>query len=757
MPLRSFSEAEIVLKARRRLEGPLLVMVWLSIAMASMAEGNYPFLVVGTITVAVNLLATLRGKEIYLHPLVVNVLVLTGSALVLVELISPQWTMLFTNTAIALTAITHFIMILLICKLLQRKHNRDYVQMLTLSTLTVLSGSLVCEFLWYAAACVVFVVLAGYVGMALTLKRGLDTTAEARLPTETHPPPPGQVAWHAIRDWPGRSLRRRLASIVVCMAAGAVLLFASAPRLSRLVDPIMVQSLGAITGLAETVHLGDAKRITVSDRVVMTVRLRDSSGDPVPGAAIQYFCATTASRYENSTWQAPKDPPNRRLQAHLPNPTDELREGAIVQEVSMRALLLPHLPAGSPVVHVRPHVGRWRLTSSEVARLVGNRAGKGHVGYTAWSWPQPLDPRQRAYLQRRRQVLGIAVDPPNVAAHLPKRVVALARQWCADLLAGRADNPRQRDQWDLRIARRLSQRLSEQYRYTLDLTAADPSRDGVDDFLFHMKQGHCEYFASALTVMCQALGVRARLATGFRTSEVDPASGEIIVRQRDAHAWCQVYTPSTDFVIVDPSPAPADLAPVGGTWRNVRRWWERLQFLWYENIVGYDMQRQQRLGGYLRRQLGDLGAWAYATATRMGDSVTTLIVEGKVDAFLKRLTQVVFSATGVVALLVLGRFVLRRRRLQRAYRAGHAVPPTQMAFMRRLLNLFRRKGLAAKTHQTPREVLAAAAQRFDLPERHLSRLADLYDRLRWGNAPASPRRLAAADRQVDHIAQLLSR
>ena len=79
----------------------------------------------------------------------------------------------------------------------------------------------------------------------------------------------------------------------------------------------------------------------------------------------------------------------------------------------------------------------------------------------------------------------------------------LARQWCRDLLAARPVDPAVRGPSDLAIAQRIADRLRQDYAYSLDLSSADPDRDAVEDFLFYMKQGHCEYFASALTVMCR--------------------------------------------------------------------------------------------------------------------------------------------------------------------------------------------------------------------------------------------------------------
>ena len=118
MPLRHFSQAEIVLKARRRLDAPLLMMVWLSIAMVAVAEGSYHYFLAGTVAAGVNLAATLRGKEVYLDRVFVYALALLGTGLIVVEWFLSRGAPPELNEPRLLKAITHFIIVIQLCKLL---------------------------------------------------------------------------------------------------------------------------------------------------------------------------------------------------------------------------------------------------------------------------------------------------------------------------------------------------------------------------------------------------------------------------------------------------------------------------------------------------------------------------------------------------------------------------------------------------------------------------------------------------------------
>ena len=63
------------------------------------------------------------------------------------------------------------------------------------------------------------------------------------------------------------------------------------------------------------------------------------------------------------------------------------------------------------------------------------------------------------------------------------------------------------------VARALTEYLaaSGEFTYTLDLTRQDRSIDPILDFLFHVKQGHCERYATALALMLRSVGIPARV------------------------------------------------------------------------------------------------------------------------------------------------------------------------------------------------------------------------------------------------------
>ena len=51
--------------------------------------------------------------------------------------------------------------------------------------------------------------------------------------------------------------------------------------------------------------------------------------------------------------------------------------------------------------------------------------------------------------------------------------------------------------------------------YKLEAAPTPPHRESVDYFIFYLREGHCEYFASALAVLARCAGLPSRVATGF--------------------------------------------------------------------------------------------------------------------------------------------------------------------------------------------------------------------------------------------------
>ena len=89
--------------------------------------------------------------------------------------------------------------------------------------------------------------------------------------------------------------------------------------------------------------------------------------------------------------------------------------------------------------------------------------------------------------------------------------------------------------------------------YTLDLPAPPADRDVVDYYLFDLERGYCDYAASAMVVMARAVGLPARLVTGYASGKYDAANDRYVVTEADAHSWAEVYLEGVGWVEFEPT------------------------------------------------------------------------------------------------------------------------------------------------------------------------------------------------------------
>jgi transglutaminase-like putative cysteine protease len=163
----------------------------------------------------------------------------------------------------------------------------------------------------------------------------------------------------------------------------------------------------------------------------------------------------------------------------------------------------------------------------------------------------------------RGPIPGFIAERYLTLPRIPERVRALARR----LTDG------QPTQFDQVLA--VNRFLWTAYRYDLSIPPQRWPGDAVDYFLFVERRGYCEQFASAMAVMLRAVGIPARVVTGYAPGTLNLVTGLLEVRNSDAHAWVEIYFPGLGWVEFEPTPGFPDTAELGTS--AARRWvWQDL-------------------------------------------------------------------------------------------------------------------------------------------------------------------------------------
>lgn len=108
----------------------------------------------------------------------------------------------------------------------------------------------------------------------------------------------------------------------------------------------------------------------------------------------------------------------------------------------------------------------------------------------------------------------------------------------------------------------------------------------LTQFLTTVRSGHCEYFASATTLLLREAGIPARYAVGYAVMERDVKKGEFVIRGSHGHAWCRVWDETANkWIDFDTTPSVwMGTVPPPLAWtQRFNDWLKRLRedfFLW---------------------------------------------------------------------------------------------------------------------------------------------------------------------------------
>ncbi|MBW8844712.1 MAG: DUF3488 domain-containing transglutaminase family protein [Burkholderiales bacterium] len=492
---------------------------------------------------------------------------------------------------------------------------------------------------------------------------------------------------------------RRAAGTTALGLPVMVLLFVLFPRIAPLWG-VPTEAIGR-TGLSNQLEFGAMNEIANDDSIAMRLKFEG----PPPPPDQRYFRGPVLTRFDGKTWRAPDGRPN---QSWLRGRDELVTSGpALRYEMTLEPLRIPVLP----LLEMSPGAVGSELALPDLTLIRSSEL--------QWLSPRPITERLRlntsaqptwqAGLHRNR--MQQALDLALPAGYNPRSVAwaqALAQQ---PRFAGLAPGPRA----EALAAALLDHVRANDYLYTLA-----PGRYGedsphvIDEFWLDRRLGFCEHFASAFVVLMRAMGVPARIVTGFQGWDAEPQDGYLVVRNANAHAWAEFWVDGKGWLRSDPTAAVAPnrvtqglaLRPQPGVigqlnptlWRALRNSWETINNRWQQLVLNYSRQNQFDLLKSLGFESPDWTALGQALA-------------------------------GVILALALasGAWIRWSSRPHDAWSRQRA----------RILALLARAGVVAPTHESPAAWARALRQRFGQKAEPAAQWLEKLERSRYAaDAPA---------------------
>ncbi len=514
------------------------------------------------------------------------------------------------------------------------------------------------------------------------------------------------------------ALRQAAALSARCALLGApvmVLLFVLFPRIGPLWG--LPQDGLAKTGLSSSMQMGSMAELAADESVALRLRFQDAR-PPTPDAL--YFRGPVLSRFDGREWTALRGGfvPGVRPPAEL-----RVRGPALGYEMTLEPLRLPVLPL---------------LEATAAApRLEGYRVQQ--QANLQWRTDRPIFERLRFNAEAHLDFTHGPIEPvPSLDDDLalPPGTNPRTLAWAAALRA----EPRYANAPPQVLAAALMQHIrSGGYTYTLTpgAYAEDGGLDAIDEFWLDRRQGFCEHFAAAFVVVLRAMGVPARVVTGYQGADASAVDGYTIVRQSNAHAWAEYWQQGRGWVRADPTAAVAPerivrsrrLVPepglvagaLGGMspalLERLRDGWEAVNNRWNQWVLNYS--RGQQID--LLKEIGFEAPGWEELALSLIVALTALSVAGAGWAWWERQRQDPWAR----------QFAAARRALQGL-------------------------GIDAPAHVPPRALAAMVANRFGAQGAALEALLMQLERQRYGRQ-ALARPLASLTRALRREARQLAR
>jgi transglutaminase-like putative cysteine protease len=461
----------------------------------------------------------------------------------------------------------------------------------------------------------------------------------------------------------------------------AILLFVFFPRMAGQFWALPARG-AATTGLSDEMTPGDIAELTISGAPAFRVRFNG----PIPPPRERYWRGPVLHEFDGRRWRLER---MRFLPAQEVTTSGPKYSYRITMEPTQREWLTAlDIPTEWPGRYIM-RASDWQLITR---RPISVLTSFDLVSFTQFKTPLTLPRTTR-----------------NADTALPGTANPRSRAFAVQL--------RSTVDSDAEFVQAVLNKFNrEEFFYTLQ-----PGSLGdhpVDEFMFETRQGFCEHFASAFTMLMRAAGIPARVVTGYQGGEYNELGDYLLIRQSDAHAWSEVWLEGQGWVRVDPTAAVApnrierDLSaamgadePVPGRFMQqvpllarARQTWDAINNFWNDRVVEYNELKQKSLLqwlGYKDPDWRDLG--------------------------------IAFAATLVVF------FVAMTVYLSWRFRPRHR-DPVQRAYEALCRKLAKRQ-LPRHAHEGPVDYLNRVSQTRPEWATGLAELRELYVALRYGPAP----------------------
>jgi protein-glutamine gamma-glutamyltransferase len=567
-----------------------------------------------------------------------------------------------------------------VIRALQTPTSRQLYQLIALSFLLMVAAAVTNPDLSFALYFLAYTVLLTW---SLTYTHLLQRVEEAQ--------DSSGLAWKASRLISRRFLLGSSA-LALLLLVSSMVIFIFFPRLGLGFFSAQTRRGNPVTGFSEELELGHFGTMQDSERTVMRVEFQTPK-DRRPLVSAMHFRGVSFETYDGRAWSRkstersllPRGQDGFYEVRHRPRlHQDDYRDfeyDIYLEPLDIESKVLFSAVKPIAIRHVATRFDRFRGTTKKFfGDILGNLSftgpGQTSTAYTVRSGTLIASPEKLRRSGRRipHSVRELYLQVPG---SLDDRVKKLAGTITAD-----ADNP-----YDAAVA--VKDYLQSEYGYTKEGTGT--VEDPVADFLFDRREGHCEYFATAMVILLRAIDIPARPVNGFLGASYNEFGDFYTVSESRAHSWVEVHLSRFGWIMFDPTPAIEPLPLDPGFLTAISLWMDALQLRWYKWVVEYDLEKQ--LAVYSK-------VWNLFASQQNEVSLSPNLSITEMKKELKKMRKGIFSSTTGIILAALVALLLISTLLRLFWRKRSHRQSTLDKLARKLRRTLRRKGFTVSPGTT---------------------------------------------------------
>ncbi|MEP7038283.1 MAG: DUF3488 and transglutaminase-like domain-containing protein [Acidobacteriota bacterium] len=511
-------------------------------------------------------------------------------------------------------------------------------------------------------------------------------------------------------------------SLLVLIIFFAAPLFFVLPRVGGAGFGNNSNGLSNITGFSDSVRLGAIGRLKQNDEIVMRARL-DKAGES--NFNNLHWRGIALDTFDNKGWRKSKTADDKSVMKREADffmfGFSSTKEDITVQTVYLEPIDTPVLFVLARPVAIQGNLQNVFLDAEDAVSFSRNSFDR--LSYKVFS------DRSLPDVKNLKADNGIYPTEAQLYLQLPDELDERISQLAAQV-TGSSNN-----RYDK--AKAAEKYLQTQFGYTLEMKAG--GEQPLADFLFNVREGHCEYFASAMAIMLRTQGIATRIVNGFQQGEYNETADVFVIRQKDAHSWVEVYFPKEDaWIPFDPTPFAGQSnggASNNGIVGSFNKYIEALETFWIQYFVSYDNQEQRSLMRSFKNGFSDYQSktsiWLSETQHRLSDWWK----EVRGDKGLQSSAKAVAYGIGYLLAVIFGiifivwfyRKIIKLAIWQKILAwLKYKNEATIVEFYERMQKVLASKGFTRQSHQTPLEFAFA----LDMPE--AVKITEKYNRVRFG-------------------------